>query len=70
VAAKAGAAPATVALAWLRQQPGVTAPLASASRAEQLAPLIASAKLELSEVDLNLLTRASNWAEGPQERLE
>ncbi len=62
VAAKADAAPATVALAWLRQQPGVTAPLASVSRAEQLAPLIASAKLELSEVDLELLQRATESA--------
>jgi len=54
VSARLGAAPATVALAWLRQQPGVTAPIASASRIEQLDDVLA--ELTLSAADLAILT--------------
>jgi len=43
-----GVEPASVALAWLRTRPGVTAPIASARTVEQLPALIASATLELT----------------------
>lgn len=59
VAEEVGAEPATVALAWLRQQPGVTAPIASASSVEQVAPILAAAQLKLSRAQVNRLTRAS-----------
>ena len=42
VAAETGAALATVALAWTMAQPGITAPIASATSVEQLEELIAA----------------------------
>lgn len=54
-----GAEVATVALAWLRSQPGVGAPIASARVMEQLPALIASASLELSAEELAALDEAS-----------
>ena len=53
------ATPAEVALAWLMAQPGVTAPIASATRVEQLASLARAAELTLTAEDLNALGRAS-----------
>ncbi|HRA76790.1 MAG TPA: aldo/keto reductase, partial [Propionicimonas sp.] len=50
---------ATVALAWLRQQPGVAAPIASVSDASQLPPLLAAMELKLGRAQLNRLTKAS-----------
>jgi aryl-alcohol dehydrogenase-like predicted oxidoreductase len=50
---------AAVALAWLRQQPTVLAPIASATSPEQLGELTASAGLELSEAELTRLDDAS-----------
>ena len=58
VAAETGAPPAQVALAWLRTQPGVAAPLASASKMEQLADLVASASLELDDSQTKRLNDA------------
>jgi aryl-alcohol dehydrogenase-like predicted oxidoreductase len=58
VASETGATPAQVALAWLRCQPGVAAPLASASKMEQLADLVASASLELDESQVMRLNEA------------
>jgi aryl-alcohol dehydrogenase-like predicted oxidoreductase len=58
VAAATGATPAQVALAWLRTQPGIAAPLASATRKEQLADLVAAASLELDEEQARRLTEA------------
>lgn len=58
VAGETGATPAQVALAWLRTQPGVAAPLASASKMEQLADLVASASLELDESQTKRLNEA------------
>ena len=52
--------PGTVALAWLRAQPTIVAPIAGASAPEQVPPLLASAKLELSHEELGQLTRASD----------
>ena len=50
---------ATVALAWLRQQATVTAPIASARNVEQLPALLASANLQLSPNEINSLDKAS-----------
>jgi aryl-alcohol dehydrogenase-like predicted oxidoreductase len=47
---------AAVALAWLRQQETVLAPIASARNTEQLKPLLASVELTLSDEELATLT--------------
>src|SRR5690606_23658883 len=53
-------APVTaVSLAWLRQQPTVVAPIASASTVEQVPALLAGATLELSADEVERLTSAS-----------
>ena len=59
VSAEHGAKPAEVALAWLMAQPGVTAPIASATNVAQVDSLIRSASLELSAADLARLGTAS-----------
>jgi|SRR5579863_1540002 len=56
VAGRHGATQAEVALAWVMHQPGVTAPIASATSHEQLASLVKAARLELSEADLAQLS--------------
>lgn len=58
VAAQTGATLAQVALAWLAAQPGVTAPIASATSVEQLADLLPAMTLELDEEQLARLTAA------------
>ena len=50
---------AAVALAWLRLQPTVLAPIASARTPEQLAELLPSAQLELDADELARLNAAS-----------
>ena len=59
VAAAHGAEVASVALAWLRVQPTVVAPIASASHPEQVPALLASTMLELAPDELAALTAAS-----------
>lgn len=59
-----GASIATTALAWLRVQPTVAAPIASASKLEQVADLVASMSLDLSADDLARLDAASRPAQG------
>jgi aryl-alcohol dehydrogenase-like predicted oxidoreductase len=59
IAAAHDAAVAAVALAWLRQQPTVLAPIASATSPEQLGELTVSAGLELSGAELTRLGDAS-----------
>jgi aryl-alcohol dehydrogenase-like predicted oxidoreductase len=59
VAGAHGVPVASVALAWLRAQPGVTSPLASARTPEQVAPLAASMTLELAPEELDALALAS-----------
>lgn len=56
VAAELDATPAEVALAWLVAQPGVSAPIASATSVDQLESLVRGVKLTLNEEALNLLT--------------
>jgi len=59
VAGAHGTSVAAVALAWLRQQPTVAAPIASARTPEQLKDLIASTSLELTDAELSALSRES-----------
>lgn len=59
VAEKHRTTPARVALAWLLAQPGVTAPIASATNDSQLNELIAAADLELDPASLKRLTEVS-----------
>jgi aryl-alcohol dehydrogenase-like predicted oxidoreductase len=56
---------ATVALAWLRQQPTVLAPIAGARTAEQLDPLLASVGINLVDEELSALSAASEVIAGP-----
>ncbi len=56
IAAAHGVEPAAVAIAWLREQPTVTAPIASARNTDQLAPLLASVELDLSGDELARLS--------------
>jgi aryl-alcohol dehydrogenase-like predicted oxidoreductase len=60
VAAETGAAVATVALAWLKAQPAVTAPIASATSLAQAQQLIDAMSLELSSSQLEHLITASS----------
>ncbi|GGD87589.1 aldo/keto reductase [Microbacterium murale] len=62
IAAAHGASITSVSLAWLRSQPTVAAPIASASRVEQVADLLAGAKLELSDEELRALDDVSAWS--------
>jgi aryl-alcohol dehydrogenase-like predicted oxidoreductase len=51
---------ASVSLAWLRAKPTVLAPIASATSPEQLAELVASVELKLSDEELERLDAASS----------
>jgi aryl-alcohol dehydrogenase-like predicted oxidoreductase len=59
IAAEAGATPAQVALAWLAAQPGITAPIASATSAAQLEELLGVLTLKLNGEQLGRLAAAS-----------
>ena len=59
VAAAHGVPVAAAALAWLRAQPTVVAPIASATSAAQLGELVASVSLQLSADELAALAAAS-----------
>ena len=59
VASGHGATPAQVALAWVMAQPGLTAPIASATSVTQLQELMGAAQLSLSAEDLKALDAAS-----------
>ena len=61
VAGDRGATPAQVALAWLIARPSITAPIASATRLEQLEDLIAAMHLNLDEAAIERLDSASAW---------
>ena len=58
VVRETGASHAQVALAWLRVQPGIGAPIASATSVEQVRELCESASLKLTPEQLNRLTLA------------
>lgn len=55
LAKRRGCAPVQVALSWLLQQPGVTAPIVGASRLEQLDQLVAALSLDLTDVERDFL---------------
>jgi len=59
VAGEAGATPAQVALAWLMAQPGVTAPIASATTTAQLEEIMGAARLRLEATQVAALDAAS-----------
>jgi aryl-alcohol dehydrogenase-like predicted oxidoreductase len=58
-AKRTGSTPARVAIAWVMAQPGVTAPIASASSLAQLDELLQATRLVLDRETLALLERAS-----------
>lgn len=59
VAGGRGASPAEIALAWLIARPGVTAPIASATRVSHVESFARAAALKLSGEDIGLLDAAS-----------
>jgi aryl-alcohol dehydrogenase-like predicted oxidoreductase len=59
VAAETRATPAQVALAWLMARPSITAPIASASRVEQMEDLVKACSLSLSKAQIAALDAAS-----------
>lgn len=60
VAAAHGTSVTAVSLAWLRSQPGVVAPIASARTPEQLDDLLAGARLDLTGDEVTALTTAAD----------
>lgn len=58
ISAETGATLSQIALAWLAAQPGITAPIASATSTTQLDELIAGWELALSQEQLDRLTAA------------
>lgn len=58
VSRRTGVAPSEIALAWLAAQPGVAAPIASATSPAQLEGLVRGARLVLGAEELALLTAA------------
>ncbi|MER9656902.1 aldo/keto reductase [Mesorhizobium sp. M0152] len=60
VSARHAARQAEVALAWVMARPGVTAPIASATKASQMDSLIKAASLKLSADDMAELDKASS----------
>jgi aryl-alcohol dehydrogenase (NADP+) len=59
VAAAHGTSVTAVSLAWLRVQPGVVAPVASARSTAQLPDLLAGARLDLTTAELDALSAAA-----------
>jgi len=59
VAAETGATQAQIALAWLAAQPGITAPIASATSVAQLEELLGVLTLDLSAAQLEALSAAA-----------
>ena len=59
VALRLSATPGQVALAWQMAQPGITAPIASATSLAQLRELVAVPQLALGDEDIGLLRQAS-----------
>jgi aryl-alcohol dehydrogenase-like predicted oxidoreductase len=59
-AKKYGATPAAISLAWLLAQPGITAPIASATTTVQLDDLVKAAEIKLDQSSIDLLTKASD----------
>ncbi len=62
VASAHNSTPASVALAWLMAQPGITAPIASATSEKHLADLVAATNLHLDKASIDKLSAASTPA--------
>ena len=60
VAARTGAALAEIAIAWILAQPGITAPIASATSVAQVESLARGARLVLTPEDLTVLNAAGS----------
>jgi aryl-alcohol dehydrogenase-like predicted oxidoreductase len=60
VAAETGASHGAVALAWLLRQPGIAAPIASASRPEQLDIQLEALQIALTQDQLDRLTASAS----------
>ncbi|MDB5205009.1 MAG: alcohol dehydrogenase [Flavisolibacter sp.] len=60
VSAKYHTTPASVSIAWLLTRPAITAPIASATSAEQIKALVEATELRLDAGDLDLLATASD----------
>ncbi|TRZ43618.1 aldo/keto reductase [Robertkochia solimangrovi] len=60
LAVKHESAQASIALAWLLHKPGITAPIASATKPQHLTSLLEAIDISLSEEDMNLLDKASS----------
>jgi len=65
VAQDSNSTPARVALAWLMARPGITAPIASATRVDQLKELIEATTVELKPDAIDLLNQANGEAAEP-----
>ncbi|ALJ00875.1 aldo/keto reductase [Rufibacter tibetensis] len=61
VAARHNANPAQVSLAWLMARPSITAPIASATSLNQLEDLTKAAQLTITQLDIDLLDKASSY---------
>ena len=61
VSEETGAEQAAVSLAWLLEQPTITAPIASATSTKQMEALFAAVELKLSAAQMALLTDASAY---------
>ena len=61
VASETASKPARVAIAWLMAQPGITAPIASATSLPQLEELFAATQLHLTAAQLEQLNNASRY---------
>jgi aryl-alcohol dehydrogenase (NADP+) len=57
VANQRGVAPAQVALSWLMQRPGVTAPIVGATKLQHLQDALAAEELVLSDVEIEQLEK-------------
>ena len=64
VADRQQATPAQIALAWLMQAPGVTAPIASATSVGQVTELLEATEVRLSAEDLHIMEQAQPAAAG------
>jgi aryl-alcohol dehydrogenase-like predicted oxidoreductase len=65
IAGDRNSTPARVALAWLMARPSITAPIASATKLDQLTDLIEATRLRLDAAALELLANASAEAAEP-----
>ena len=61
LSAETGATPAALSLAWLISRPNILAPIASATKTEQLEDMFAAAELQLEPEQISALSAASAY---------